>query len=508
MTNRFTMAPSTKAVRRWEPPAIVTLVATAALTALIAAPPADGATRRARSESTTEATAPRDAGEPIMAIVSIQSQKVTIYDAEGWILRAPVSSGQKGRETPAGVFSVIQKDADHHSNLYDDAFMPHMHRITWSGIALHGGPLPGYPASHGCVRMPYGFAERLFGRTRLGMRVIIAPGDAVPVEIAHPALFSPKPDAAARAATLAAEAAQAARKADAAKIASMTASREAVRAELSVRKLDNLKARAEAQLAAAEAALGAARSDEAKARAENAKQKAAAKVAELQAQWDAAKAELQPTLDAVAPAREVAVAAESARAAAANAAREAARELEPVSIFISRKTQRLYLRRGFEPILETPVTILNADSSIGTHVFTAVARTDTGLRWTAVTLEDGHPRAVVEAQARPHADDGRDAEPVVAYASAAKSALDRIVIPQEVLDRIASAASPRSSLIISDEALSPETGKGTEFVAVLSNEPQGGLAMRRRPAAKFRYERPRDRQIHWRWPFGAPFSTW
>jgi hypothetical protein len=103
MINRFTMAPSSKAVRRWGPPAIVTLVATAALTALIAAPPADAATRQARSERTTEATAPRDAGEPIMAIVSIQSQKVTIYDAEGWVLRASVSSGTTGRETPAGV---------------------------------------------------------------------------------------------------------------------------------------------------------------------------------------------------------------------------------------------------------------------------------------------------------------------------------------------------------------------------------------------------------------------
>src|SRR5256885_10308329 len=329
----------------------------AAMAALIVAPsPADAASRHA--ERVAEADAPREAGAPIMAIVSLKSQQVTIYDAEGWILRAPVSSGQKGRETPAGVFSVIQKDADHHSNLYDDAFMPHMQRITWSGIALHGGPLPGHPASHGCVRMPYGFAERLFGETRLGMRVIIAPGDAVPVEIAHPALFSPKPGADAHAATLAAEAVKAARKADEAKIASVTASREAARAALPVRKLDNLKARAEAQLAAAEAALGVPRSDEAKAGAEDAKQKAAAKIAELQAQSDAAKAELEPKVDAVAAAREVAVAAESARAAAAKAAREAERELEPVSIFISRKTQRLYVRQGFEPILESPVTIL------------------------------------------------------------------------------------------------------------------------------------------------------
>src|SRR5206468_11228056 len=98
-------------------------------------------------------SAPRAAGQPIIAVVSIKSQKVTIYDADGWVLRAPVSSGTAGRETPAGVFSVVEKDKDHHSSLYDDAWMPHMLRITWNGVALHGGPLPGYAASHGCVRM-------------------------------------------------------------------------------------------------------------------------------------------------------------------------------------------------------------------------------------------------------------------------------------------------------------------------------------------------------------------
>ena len=506
MTNRFTMATSVKTILRSELPALVTLVGTAALTVLIAAPPAEAASRQAHPERITEATAPRAAGAPIMAIVSLESQQITIYDADGWILRAPPSSGQKGRETPAGVFSVIQKEAEHHSNLYDDASMPHMQRITWSGIALHGGPLPGYAASHGCVRMPYGFAERLFDKTRLGMRVIIAPGDAAPVEIAHPALFSPNPDAVAHAAALAAEAA---RKADQARIAAVTAAREVARATVPVRRLEDLEKRAEAQLAAAEAALGAARSDEAKARAEDAKAKAAAKVAELQAQWDTAKAELEAKLDALAPAREAAAASESTRAAATKAAREAASELKSVSVFISRKTQRLYVRRGFEPILESPVTILDADRPIGTHVFTAVARSATGLRWSVVTLDNGHPRAVIEAHAPPQADGGRDLEPVPAYASAAKSALDRIIIPQEMLDRIASTASPRVSLIISDEALSAETGKGTEFVAVLSNEPQGGLAMRRHgPGSELRYARQRDRRFYWRSPFGALFSTW
>src|ERR1700692_3033687 len=187
MVNRFTTAQSAVAMRRWGHPAIVTLAAIAALTALTA----DAAARQARPAPPTEATAPRDAGEPIMAIVSIKTQQVTFYDADGWILRAPVSTGTTGRETPAGVFAVLEKDKDHHSTLYDDAWMPNMQRITWNGISLHGGPLPGYAASHGCVRMPYGFAEKLFGKTWIGMRVIISPNDAAPGEFSHPAPVVP-----------------------------------------------------------------------------------------------------------------------------------------------------------------------------------------------------------------------------------------------------------------------------------------------------------------------------
>src|SRR5882757_2870296 len=122
-----------------------------------------------------------------------------LYDADGWVLRAPVSSGTAGRETPAGVFSVVEKDKDHRSSLYDDAWMPHMLRVTWNGLALHGGPLPGYAASHGCVRMPFGFAEKLFDKVRIGTRVIISPNDAAPVEFSHTALFVPNAEAVAAA---------------------------------------------------------------------------------------------------------------------------------------------------------------------------------------------------------------------------------------------------------------------------------------------------------------------
>src|SRR6202049_499266 len=245
MVNRFTTAQSIGALRRWGPPAIVTLAAMAALTALTA----DAAARQARPAPPAEATAPRNAGEPIMAIVSIKSQQVTFYDAEGWILRAPVSTGTKERETPAGVFAVIEKDKDHHSTMYDDAWMPHMQRITWNGVALHGGPLPGYAASHGCIRMPYGFAEKLFDKTRIGMRVIISPNDATPVEFSHPALFMPSADAVAlapaRAKTLAREAEETSKAADEAKKAAATAVREALILTASLRKLELLKNRAD-----------------------------------------------------------------------------------------------------------------------------------------------------------------------------------------------------------------------------------------------------------------------
>src|SRR5262249_23722468 len=187
--------------------------------------------RSARPERTTEGTARGNAGEPIMAIVSIKSQKVTFYDAEGWILRAPVSSGTTGRETPPGVFAVVEKDKDHRSSLYDDARMPHMLRITWNGVALHGGPLPGYAASHGCVRMPFGFAEKLFDKVRIGTRVIISPSDAEPVELSHPALLVPKSQAIAaaptRAETLAREADEATKLAQQTKSAAALAVKEA-----------------------------------------------------------------------------------------------------------------------------------------------------------------------------------------------------------------------------------------------------------------------------------------
>jgi hypothetical protein len=464
----------------------------------------------AKDERPVASVEARAAGEPIMAIASLQSQQITIYDANGWILRAPISTGQPGRETPAGIFSIIQKEAEHYSNLYDDAYMPHMQRLTWSGIALHGGVLPGHPASHGCIRLPYDFAEHLFDITGLGMRVIVAPTDVAPISIAHPALFQPKPDAGAAAAARTAEAEEAAAKADRARIAAIATSRDVAQAMVPMRAIRNQMLRAEVQLAAAERAVVSAGSAEIREQAEEARTREAVKIAELEAQLAGAEAELRPKRDALVAAREVASVAEMARAAAAEAAKQAARALEPVSVFISRKTQRLYVRQAFRPILEVPVTIRDPDQPIGTHVFTAMEQRagNNGVQWSVVSLVGHANSGTADSHSLPHGSPDRGVEQISTDPPGAKAALDRIAIPQDTVDQIAGMVSPRSSLIISDEGLSSETGHATEFVILMSGEPQGGIKQRRRGlGVEARYERFGDRP-YWRSPFGSPFSTW
>jgi hypothetical protein len=294
--------------------------------------------------------------------------------------------------------------------------------------------------------------------------VIISPNDAEPVEMSHPVLFGPKPaviaSAPARAEALAREADEATKLAQQTKNAAALAAKEAGPRAAALRKLEVAKTRADAALAATEKSIATAKTEQARTRAEGQQQKAAAKVEELQTQLDTAKATSK--LDALTAAQDAAKAAETKRADAAKAASDAKLALEPVSVFISRATQKLYVRRNthkripdggemFDTSIEVPVTIRDPDKPIGTHVFTAMARSGGGLRWTEVTIDDG---------------------------DSAKDALDRITIPQDVLDRIAPTAVPKSSLVISDEPLHKETNYRTEFIVALNNQPQGGILTR------------------------------
>ena len=129
---------------------------------------------------------------PLILSISIQRQKLSIYDANGFFAETPISTGMPGHPTPMGVFSVLEKEKMHHSNIYSGAPMPFMQRITWSGVAIHAGVLPGYPASHGCIRMPMAFAVKMYGWTRPGARVFVTPGDITPASFSHPLLAAQK----------------------------------------------------------------------------------------------------------------------------------------------------------------------------------------------------------------------------------------------------------------------------------------------------------------------------
>jgi len=229
----------------------------------------------------------------------------------------------------------------------------------------------------------------------------------------------------------------------------------------SLRKLEKDKKKAEAELKSADKALSAA--DKAKVRAEEGQRKAADKAKEQAMQLNTARSDLKAKIAAAAAAKDAIKVAKAKKALIIKAAFEAKLTLEPVSVYISRRTQKLYVRRNthkpapdgggevFDASIEVPVTIRDPFKPIGTHVFTAMEHDDVGLRWTAVTINN------VED---------------------ARGALDRITIPQDVLNRIAPTALPRSSIIISDEPLSEETNYRTEFVTVLGNQPHGGFITR------------------------------
>jgi len=488
------------------------------LAAISCAEPA--AARKAKDDDASQISGRRTSG-PLVAVVSIRNQRVSIYDGTAKIASAPVSTGQPGRDTPKGVFSIIQKEVDHRSNLYDDAEMPYMERITWSGVALHAGNLPGYAASHGCIRMPYDFAQKLYGMTKIGTRVIISRADTGPVEISHPNLFMPKPAkpaapvavsqvnssavggapmrlgarpelvssgpeagvaSEAEKNAVAVSAAEAVRKAEALRRSTQAKADEATKAADSARKLaatksadaakasrmargaDSLKQQAMSRIEMATRAIETATTPEARQRAEEAKAGLEAKFATALQGGEALIAEAEAKRAEAVVAVAEAKTAEAARTAAVAAAREAARRLEPVTVFISRKTGRMYVRQGFEPVFDVPVTIRDTERPIGTHVYTATGLSEDGarMRWTATSATGPEPAP------EPRKGKGRrgqeDEAPVSRSAAAAHAVLDRIEMPDESVAKIAAVLSAGSSLIISDHGISHETGRGTDFV--------------------------------------------
>lgn len=342
--------------------------------------------RQTNSETTKSARPEPLPKGPLQIIISIVDQRVSLFDNGTLIARSSVSTGMEGHPTPLGVFSVISKQRWHRSNIYSAAPMPYMQRITWSGIALHAGVVPGHPASHGCIRLKNDFAVRLWHLTKRGTRVIIAHGDVQPVEITNPHLFQPK---------------------------AASGSSEFQTAAVATKSIGTA--------AATQGSLGS-----------NAETPEAAS---LQVPGSAPAA-------------------------------SAPKKIVPISIFVSRKLSKLFVRQGFTPLFDVPVKIENPEEPLGTQVFTAMEfqNEGTAIRWTVVSIPDEFPR--IEGATK-----GREA-PVkqtalsVPSPDQANAVLSRIEIPQDTVERISKLLTPASSLIISDNGFSHETGKDTDFIVV------------------------------------------
>jgi hypothetical protein len=321
---------------------------------------------------------------PLQIIISIADQRISVYENGALIGRSSVSTGIPRHPTPLGVFSVISKQRWHRSNLYSAAPMPYMQRVTWSGIALHAGVLPGYPASHGCIRLKNDFAIRLWHLTKRGTRVVIASDDIRPVEIAHPRLFASKPKAA--------------------------------------------SGPPESQATIADNA------------------------AMTTAAVHAPSTDTQQVTDLQAPG--------SMQAAVMP------RKVLPISVFVSRKSSKLFVRQGFTPLFDIPVRIQDPEQSLGTHVFTVMGlqNEDETLRWTVVSMPEKSLPAPSKRRER-----GKQIVEITLPASSpakASAALDRIEIPQDVVERVSELLTPGSALIVSDYGISEETGKDTDFIVV------------------------------------------
>lgn len=485
---------------------------------------------RKRQSKTNKEVASKAPTGPLLAVVSLGSQHVAIYGENGLVARSRVSSGMRGHRTPTGVFSIIQRRRRHYSNIYRGASMPYMQRITWSGIAMHAGVIPGYPASHGCIRLPYSFAKSLWGLTQMGTRVVVTPRDTKPFAITHNFLPTPKlyPNAAqiseqAEApettgtvelasldgaknigTTTAANAPDLDKKpaivpttlnpAEYAAVMKKQAVAEKLAAELSAKaalKTANETAKiargAVDDIKVAKSALAAARTRVSKLAAEDlsevrdsegreaaAKAMAAAEKGLRQAHLDFAHARAREAVatraafDAVETWKDAVAAEKFAKAKV----QEADRRGKAVSVFISKKEGRVFVRQDWKDVYEAPVTVRDADRPLGTHVYVALGAEPGGslLKWTAVTMpERGKAKKKSRKRRRGKRAKNKVASPTTPNRhppETAAGALDRIEMPEDARRRISELLWTGASLIVSDNARSHEMGAYTDFIVL------------------------------------------
>ena len=373
---------------------------------------------------------------PLQIFISIDQQKLHLYSDGVHVADTSVATGVPSLPTPLGVFSVIQKQIFHRSNIYSGAPMPFMQRITWSGVALHEGESIGHRASHGCIRMPHDFAVELYRLTKLGVPVIIAQSELKPVEFADPHLFvhraNPPQQIEAPPAASATEVPAAATVSGASPASSGTPDPAALGLRAStdsgaaapVAVADGAKPDAIVNDAAKSAAPAAAATSAPAASSQPLEKPAPVAVADAAKPNaivnDAAKSAAPPaavTASLVSdqqtepPAPNASTPAPAAGpddrppippAGPAGLVKGASASKAPIAIFISRKEKKIYVRQDFAPLFQAPVTIADPDKALGTHVFTAmefVGDDHATLRWNVVSLP-GEAAAAAESRER------------------------------------------------------------------------------------------------------------
>ena len=477
------------------------------------------ATRRSRKKSKTVWKPYKSLKGPVQVVISLQDQNATIFKGGQPIASTRISTGKPGYSTPKGIFSVVQKKRRHYSNLYGGAPMPHMQRLTWSGIALHGGYVPNYAASHGCIRLPYSFAKQLFSVTKRGAQVVIGREKAIPSEIVHANLFQPSPPKAAAVVT-----------------AGVTI--DPLRENLTIRSDGGMVQEPVVPTISIPNSV-----QETSSVTLTAGRQTAAKVSLRRSKFtdgydsediiyervsEAAKEPRdQPATDKTEPSvlrnKKPETGKNSAqifkkrsksplrilvtRRVGQERLKDVQRllinlnyELGEVDGAIGRKTRaaiksfqkdndlplsgkvtdalivelyraagkteikagHIYVRQDYKQIFDMPLDIRDPSKPLGTHVFTAMYFENDAaeVRWTTQTVReqlDGSNKSRRKKQL---------VEPNPIVASTASDALDRLEIPEDVRKRISAMLTPGSSLIVTDNGVSRETGKGTDFIVL------------------------------------------
>ncbi|OCJ67866.1 hypothetical protein A6U97_03900 [Agrobacterium tumefaciens] len=383
----------------------------------------------------------------LQIVVSKSDQSLALYENGEIVATSKVSTGKAGHETPSGIFSILEKRKYHESNIYSAAPMPFMQRLTWSGIALHEGKVPNYPASHGCVRLPSKFAQSLFGETRYGVHVIITDRPVSLRSVQHSALFEPRDDA------------------DDGKL---------------------LLSDVELRPATFDAALGTvevAVNEKTQAIKPMAKGKEPSPLrilitrrGEREKVMDIQAVLTRLGFDAGAPdgyTGEMTISAVNGfkRWKGLKTTGPLLTDDFVAALYASAGEDhppngQIMVRQDFKPLFEAAIDIKDPEVALGTHFFEAIAvnRTAGTAEWNGVTLENHLPAAARKRL-------GITVTEAPGGFDQLSAVLDRLEIPAEIRSRIEKELSTGSSITVSDLSHQMETGMGTDFITVTKEGP-------------------------------------